>query len=184
MSKTRPGGWTPAPSYELPEGLKKFFSEVMGKMVGVGYEPLLYCGHQLVNGINHMVLCKTTTATNPPVIGVDVIIINEKDGKFELVPPPLNIVAGEGLQGGWKVDPKKGLGDMPEEDFKKATEIFGASYEPLIYCGSQVVAGVNYMIVCKETLVTNPPEISVVNVNFYKPLTGDCTISRHMDICR
>ncbi len=40
-----------------------------------------------------------------------------------------------------------------EKGFKEVTEhLVGASYEPVLYVGSQVVAGINYMIICKQTL--------------------------------
>lgn len=35
--------------------------------------------------------------------------------------------------------------------------LIGAGYIPVLYCGEQLVHGTNYMIICKQTLVTNPP---------------------------
>ncbi len=56
--------------------------------------------------------------------------------------------------GGWNL--KEISSKLPkdvEKGFKEETEhLVGASYEPVLYVGSQVVAGINYMIICKQTL--------------------------------
>ncbi len=48
------------------------------------------------------------------------------------------------------------LSKLPEDvekGFNEVTQhLVGASYEPVLYVGSQVVAGINYMIICKQTL--------------------------------
>ncbi len=52
-----------------------------------------------------------------------------------------------------------------EKGFKELTEhIEGASYEPVLYVGSQVVAGVNYMIICKQTLLDKEATQHVVKL--------------------
>lgn len=60
-----------------------------------------------------------------------------------------------GLLGGWKLADFQ-AGSLPE----KAASAFaavkdslvGASYVPVLYCGSQVVRGTNYMILCEQRL--------------------------------
>ncbi len=56
--------------------------------------------------------------------------------------------------GGWNF--KEISSKLPaevEKGFKEVTQhLVGASYEPILYAGSQVVAGINYMIICKQTL--------------------------------
>lgn len=56
--------------------------------------------------------------------------------------------------GGWNL--KEISSKLPEEvekGFKEVTQhLVGASYEPVLYAGSQVVVGFNYMIICKQTL--------------------------------
>ncbi len=58
------------------------------------------------------------------------------------------------IAGGWSL--KEISNKLPEEvekGFKEVTQhLVGASYEPVLYVGSQVVAGINYMIICKQTL--------------------------------
>lgn len=52
----------------------------------------------------------------------------------------------------------------------------GATYVPVLYCGSQVVAGINYMLICRQTLMTTPPDEHVVNMVVHKPLSGKAVI--------
>lgn len=71
-------------------------------------------------------------------------------------------------------------GKLPEKAASAYGEavagLAGASYIPLLYCGEQVVAGMNYMIICGQTLVTNPPEGHVVKMVIHEPLEGKATI--------
>ncbi|MCM1330819.1 MAG: hypothetical protein NC253_15465 [Ruminococcus sp.] len=60
----------------LPEKAATAFSEVTVGMVGAKYIPVLYCGEQLVNGTNYMIICKQTLATNPPAEHLVTMIIN------------------------------------------------------------------------------------------------------------
>jgi len=64
------------------------------------------------------------------------------------------------MLGGWSINDNLKPCPLPEEvasAFSEAnTHLMGALYVPVLYCGSQVVAGMNYMIICKQTLVTSP----------------------------
>lgn len=61
---------------KLPEKAATAFSEVTNEMVGAGYVPVLYCGEQLVNGTNYMIICKQTLVTNPPAEHLVTMVIN------------------------------------------------------------------------------------------------------------
>lgn len=41
----------------LPQKVQSAFTDVTSEIVGADYQPVLYLGHQLVNGINHCILC-------------------------------------------------------------------------------------------------------------------------------
>lgn len=60
----------------LPEKAAAAFSAVTKGMVGAGYAPVLYCGEQIVNGINYMIICKQTLVTNPPEEHLVTMVIN------------------------------------------------------------------------------------------------------------
>lgn len=58
------------------------------------------------------------------------------------------------IAGGWNLkEMSNKLPEDVEKGFKEVTQhLVGASYEPVLYAGSQVVAGFNYMIICKQIL--------------------------------
>lgn len=60
----------------LPENVATAFTKVIGSMHGAQYKAVLYLGSQLVNGVNHLLLCEVTKATNPPVRSLEIVAIN------------------------------------------------------------------------------------------------------------
>jgi ABC-type oligopeptide transport system substrate-binding subunit len=87
----------------------------------------------------------------------------------------------EVLSGGWEVSDNNEITDELSKIFEKANEtITGASYTPVLYLGSQVVAGKNHAFLCKmepsvEELKSNP---SWEIVYIYQDLEGNCTITK------
>lgn len=61
-------------------------------------------------------------------------------------------------------------------------KITGVKYVPVLYVGSQLVAGKNYCIVCSSTSVTNPPEPGCKTLFIYEDLDGNCSITKIEDI--
>lgn len=61
------------------------------------------------------------------------------------------------MTGGWKIADMQ-PGNLPEKvatAFGDVTQALrGATYVPVLYCGEQVVHGMNYMIICKQKLAT------------------------------
>ena len=59
------------------------------------------------------------------------------------------------LTGGWELVEMQAC-SLPEKVatvFGEVTQtMFGAKYEPVLYVGTQVVHGVNHMLICKQTL--------------------------------
>lgn len=43
---------------ELPEKVAAGFNEAMTNVFGIECTPVMYCGRQVVHGINHMIICK------------------------------------------------------------------------------------------------------------------------------
>jgi len=57
-------------------------------------------------------------------------------------------------------------------------DLEGASYQPMFYAGEQVVSGMNYCIICKQTLVTQNPVEHLVAMIIYVPAGGaGCTMT-------
>ncbi|HEX2925575.1 MAG TPA: hypothetical protein VHP38_04865 [Ruminiclostridium sp.] len=67
--------------------------------------------------------------------------------------------------------------------FNKAFEGFvGVSYVPVLYVASQVVAGINYCIICKTTTIVNPPIEGCKIVTIYSDLKGNSHITGIRDV--
>lgn len=60
--------------------------------------------------------------------------------------------------------------------------LVGVSYTPVLYVGHQLVSGTNYCIVCKSTLVTNPPVSGCKVLFIYEDLNGNCSITKIDDV--
>lgn len=97
-------------------------------------------------------------------------------------------MTNEFVTGGWTYDPNMAPCGLPQEvasAFTKATEgIVGASYVPVLYVASQLVSGKHYCIVCKTTLVTNPPIPGCKIVYIYADLKGNACINKIEDVIK
>lgn len=80
--------------------------------------------------------------------------------------------------GGWTTSDSVTVTDELKALFVKANAILtGAQYEPVALLGTQVVAGTNYLVLCKET-PTVPDAISTyVLVTLYEDLQGNAEIT-------
>ncbi len=77
-----PGGWTITteakgyPVCDLPEAVASAFSQVTTGLDGVGYEPLMYLATQVVNGTNHMILCRQTLVNVECTVKIVKMVLN------------------------------------------------------------------------------------------------------------
>jgi len=89
------------------------------------------------------------------------------------------------LSGGWSVSDKSDITEEQKAVFDKATEaLCGATYTPVAYLGSQVVAGINHAFLCRTS-----PSVEELNstswwtiVYIYEDLEGKCEIIDTKDI--
>lgn len=91
-------------------------------------------------------------------------------------------------------DPMTGAWEMNTEDpavlpqevqdaFEKATaELTGCAYEPVALLASQVVAGTNYCLLCRCTVVTPDAPVSYVLMYVYSALDGTAEILNIQDV--
>ena len=80
------------------------------------------------------------------------------------------------MVGTWKIAKMKAA-KLPEKvatGFAQATEgLKGATYKPVLYCGTQVVAGTNHLIICKQVLSDKAKTEHVVEMILTQPLPKD-----------
>lgn len=62
---------------DLPQKVVTGYDEVFGNLLGADYTPVLYCGTQLVHGINHMLICKVKVCHPDAVEKLVKVILNE-----------------------------------------------------------------------------------------------------------
>lgn len=62
---------------ELPQKVASGFSEIFSNIVGADYTPVLYCGTQVVNGFNHMLICKSRICHPDAEDKLTKVILNE-----------------------------------------------------------------------------------------------------------
>ena len=93
--------------------------------------------------------------------------------------------ATEAVSGGWTVNEALTAVMLPSEvqtAFDKAVgALDGMDYSPVAYIGSQVVAGMNYAVLCKAATVTAEPVISLKVLIIYADLNGNAEVTNVAD---
>lgn len=81
------------------------------------------------------------------------------------------------LAGGWSASESTEITEDARTAFDKAMEGFvGVGYEPVALLGTQVVAGLNYCLLCKGTTVTLEPRTFYALVYIWAALDGSAQI--------
>ncbi|MBQ9901325.1 MAG: hypothetical protein IJM51_02915 [Clostridia bacterium] len=84
----------------------------------------------------------------------------------------------QNIVGGWTTPESPVVSKEVKDVLAKATEkLTGATYEPVAYLGSQVVAGTNHLILCKMTPTTKDAESTYAIVTVYEDLEGNAEIT-------
>ena len=177
------GGWTlntDETKGMLDEDAQKAFDKALEGYAGMGFEPIALLGTQVVAGTNYLILCRGTTVTAKPETKLVTVKVYAKlDGNAEILEvKDFDLGAIEqiedgkgtekGLAGGWNIPLDYKVVNLPAEAakaFDGAMDGFtGANYEPMALLGTKVIAGVEYAILCHQTLVTANPESNVAVV--------------------
>ena len=155
------------------------FKKAISELDGVSYKAVAVLGTQIVAGTNYAILCKATPVYPDAAPEVKVMYIYEDlAGNAEIT--SFQTIIGEALDGGFATNGGK-IALSKKKDvysaFKKAMkDLVGVSYKPVAYLGSQVVAGSNYLILCRSRVVypNAPYGWSLITVN--KALDGSVSL--------
>ncbi|EED4925063.1 hypothetical protein WP05_22865 [Salmonella enterica subsp. arizonae] len=75
--------------------------------------------------------------------------------------------------GAWEINPDIVTCSLPgcvASVFAEVTStMIGAEYLPVLYLGKQIVSGTNYMIICKQVLLTEHADTYMVKIVIHKP---------------
>lgn len=77
------GGWdySVVGACKLPEKVATGFNEAFSSLLGATYTPALYCGTQIVHGVNHMIICKVKFATQGSSDALMKVMLNEVENE-------------------------------------------------------------------------------------------------------
>ena len=179
---------------KLPEEAAAAFSKATETLTGTTLEPVAYVGSQVVAGTNYMVLCRATSATEEPETTYQMAVIYaDLEGNAEVTSLKdfdiTEYVEGEGtkdfeqLAGGWSAAADAtgaGLSENAKNAYDKAMETVcweWGEVEPLASLSSQVVAGMNYVILCKGTLTEDDSAERIFVVTIYEDLDGNASVT-------
>ncbi len=173
------GGWESSTNYKLDDEAKAAFEKATKDLMGVDYEAIALLGKQVVAGTNYSILVRKTVVVPDAEPTYSVITIYEDlEGNAEITDD--KEIIGEQTAGSFTAN--AGDVDMAKNadiqaKFEKANEgLVGAAIEPIAYLGSQVVAGTNYMVLCKSTPAYPDaiPEYELITV--YEDLAGNISL--------
>ena len=185
--KTGPlvGGWSRAETPIVSDETQVLLHKAMDKLTGADYEPVAYLGSQVVAGTNHALLCRVTPATPDAVDYYAIVILYEDlNGNVEMTEThdsnrSTNISE---LAGGWFQPESPEMTEEAQKALEKAAEsLTGASYTPLALLSTQVVAGINYCILCEITPVAPNVESHLSLVYVFADLNGNAEITDTVD---
>lgn len=149
----------------LPQKIASAFGNL--ELVGAEYSPIAYLGSQVVNGVNHAVLAEQLLTVGKDVKNIVLMIFNEKGNDVTLSNIE-RVVEQGGAMGGIQVDVQYEIPNDAKVAFAKVFDGYvGANIDLKVYLGSQVVKGVNYILLAEvDPVVQNPQkEVALITVN-------------------
>ena len=179
------GGWE-LPAVSEAVSLPQEVQEGFDKAAEQGLTPVALVAQQVVAGTNDLLLCTDGSGYQM------VVLYRDLQGGAEVTnstPFPVEeytqsaeeAVPAEPLSGGWSAPEEVTALPLPEDAqtaFDKALAGFtGSDVEPMALLGTQVVAGMNYAILCRVTPVTPDPIPSVQVVTVYADLQDNASFT-------
>ena len=177
------GGWNRAESPVITDEIREMLEKAAQEKLGAKYTPAAYIGYQIVNGTNHAILCRIAPVVPDAKEHYAIVYIYEdlagnvsitdvKDFEAE------TNLTEEPVVGGWTQPETPEMTEEAQAAFDKAMEkLLGANYVPVALAESQVVAGMNYCILCESTVVYPGAETSYALVYIYEDLDGNAEIT-------
>ena len=176
------GGWENDKSPVITEEFRQVFEKAAEKLDGVDYTPVAYLSRQVVAGTNHRVLCKAVTVVPGAVPTYAIVTVYEDlTGNAEITDVVRSsVTAAENLElaGGWNEPESPEVTEQAKAALTKASEtLTGAEYTPIALLASQVVAGMNYRMLCESRATVPGAQAEYVIVTVYADLQGNAEIT-------
>ena len=183
------GGWTEAEDKTITAERKELFEKAVSELTGATYEPVSYEASQVVAGTNHKFTAyRTLVIPDAEPELVEMIIYVDVEGNVSVASVNEISEAGAGeenLEGGWVDAEDPTVTAELKEIFDSAFEgMTGATYEPVSFDASQVVAGKNYQFTAYQTLTVPNAEKTLVKVYIYVDTAGKATLTKIEEISK
>ncbi|MCR5791537.1 MAG: hypothetical protein K6G65_00060 [Lachnospiraceae bacterium] len=173
------GGWGEEKSPVVTEELKALF-EKASQAEEADYIPVAYLRSQVVAGMNHEVLCQKIPKNSEGTGTYAIVILYEDVQGNASITDVFDSSAetfASGLDGGWVVSEEDVLPKEAEDALDKAAKEGNKEYEGAILIGTQVVAGMNYMYLCKGSTEDGNAALGYKIVQVYEDLDGKATVT-------
>lgn len=182
------GGWTANADYNhmMADDDTARFETALEGLLGVNYTPVTVLATQVVNGTNYAYLAAGQTVTAEPVNGWYVVVVNQNSaGEISLVNiKEIDVAdvhtqenADEKLLGGYTPTDTGKPGMLAGEDamaaFDEATKsLMGVTLNPITVLGTQVVNGLNYVVLSRGKASTENPEVNLYVTKYHAGTDG------------
>ena len=164
---------------------KKALEKATAELTGMTFEGIYLLGKQIVSGTNYCILARGTATVPDAVPGFYLVYVYEDlSGNASVLKiDPLLEVPEANLSGGWSTN----TGDVTFENNAEVKEAYekalknmiltGGEIEPVAFLGSQVVAGYNYLVLCRVKAVVEDPSTELALMTIYADLEGGAQIT-------
>lgn len=181
------GGWQRPASPAVPDEVKALLDKALEQMDGAVYTPVAYLGSQVVAGTNHALLCRTAPVVPDAIETWCLVYLYEDlEGNVEMTEVKDSLsstnLPNENMSGGWEQPASPEVTEEARTALEKAMEGFaGAEYNPVALLSTQVVAGMNYCILCERTVTAPDAETDYALVYVYADLEGNAELTQIVD---
>lgn len=175
------GSWSMAESTEVTPERQEVFDRAKEGLDGVGYTPEAYLASQPAAGTNHCYLCRAQTVIpNAQPYYTLVFVYEDPNGGSEiagfhdLTEAPSDSTAA----GGWSAPESSEITEDLQAVMDTACEVYdGATLVPIALLEEQVVAGMNYLFLCRVEGAGTETEPYYALVKVFADLAGGAEIT-------
>ena len=175
------GGFMSAKTPKLTKARKKIIKKALKGFVGSDITPVAYLGSQVVAGVNHRYLCRIKAVVpNAKEYYAFVTVFEDPDGNASITKISTTDVETNinGLSGGWFQSSSAKVPKSLRTAFDNALMgLVGVGYNPVAVLSQQVVAGMNYCLLCESQVVYPGAPKYYTLVYLYVGLDGSSEIS-------
>ena len=172
------GEWVDTTSPVLTDELTALFEKAISELTGKNYIPVAHLATQIVDGTNHMFLCREADVAPEVKEVYCLMVIYESPDKSKVSVQEIKASKVEtgitDMEGG--IQQAKSPEVTPEllEIFQKPYELIdGVQRTPLALVSTQLVNGMNYRFLVKKAPVVPDPEVDYCFITIHKDIEGN-----------